>query len=242
MSGNKPPLYCDFAHLEKLRRQMPELLKTARAMRGFLSEREMKFLAMAAACAVADGVILEIGSFLGKSTSILAMAGRLAPGTEVVAVDPLDYRPSFDPKRGKESCLDDFKANLAHAQVEQLVEFHQMRSQELAPLWKRDRKIRFLWIDGDHSHEGVKGDFDLFSPLLADGAIVALHDCFKHDVGPMRVLAEDDAALEKIWRGGRVRFHRLGAIPRQPQQLRAVHESEAAILQARRAADSLRVS
>jgi predicted O-methyltransferase YrrM len=181
----------DSAHLEKLHRLMPELIRTARAVGGFLSEKEMKFLAMAAACPVAEGVILEIGSFMGKSTVILATAGQIAPGTEVVAVDPLEFRPASDPKRGKESCLDSFKANLRNAKVENLVEFHQMRSQQLAPLWRRDRKIRLLWIDGDHSYEGAKSDFDLFSPFLADGAIVALHDCFKHDVGPMRVLAED---------------------------------------------------
>jgi predicted O-methyltransferase YrrM len=181
----------DSEHLEKLRRLMPELMKTAGAVEGFLSAKEMKFLAMAAACPTAEGVMLEIGSFKGKSTVILATAGRLAPGAEVVAVDPLDYRPSFDPKRGKESCLDDFNKNLREAKVGNLVELHQMRSQQLAPLWRRDRKIRFLWIDGDHSYEGAKSDFDLFSPFLTDGAIVALHDCFKHDVGPMRVFAED---------------------------------------------------
>src|SRR5258706_15016173 len=114
--------YNDSAHLEKLHRLMPELLKTARAVRGFLSEKEMKFLAMAAACATAEGVILEIGSFLGKSTVVLATPGQLVPGTHVVALDPLDYRPSLDPKRGRESCLDEFKANLRHAKVVDPVE------------------------------------------------------------------------------------------------------------------------
>lgn len=178
-------------HLDQFRALLPGLMTTARAVRGFLSEKEMKFLALAAAFPTADGEILEIGSFLGKSTTILATAGQLAPGSQVVAVDPLDYRPSFDPKRGKETCADDFHANLRQAKVAHLVEFHQMRSQELAPKWPRDRRIRFLWIDGDHSYAGAKADFDLFAPFLADGAIVALHDCFHHDVGPMRVLAED---------------------------------------------------
>jgi len=192
----------DSAHLEKLQRLLPELMRTAKAVGGFLSGKEMKFLAMAAACPVAEGVILEIGSFMGKSTVILATAGQLAPGTEVVAVDPLEFRPMADPKRGKESCLDNFKANLHNAKVENLVEFHQMRSQQLAPLWKRGRKIRLLWIDGDHSYKGAKSDFDLFSPFLADGAIVALHDCFKHDVGPMRVLAEDMLLSEHFGAAG----------------------------------------
>ena len=162
------------SQLEKFHAMLPGVLATA-----------------AAAFPTADGAVLEIGSFMGKSTTILATAGQLAPGTQVVAVDPLDYRPSFDPKRGKETCADDFHENLRKAQVTHLVEFHQMRSQELAPKWPRDRRIRFLWIDGDHSYAGAKADFDLFAPFLADGAIVALHDCFHHDVGPMRVLAED---------------------------------------------------
>jgi len=176
---------------DALNRALPEILTVARQVRGFLSETEMKFLAMIAACPTGEGVVLEIGSFLGKSTTLLALAGKLAPGTQIVAVDPLDYRPSFDPKRGVETCADEFHANLHRANVECLVEFHQMRSNDLAPKWRAGRKIRVLWVDGDHSYDGAKADFDLFSPHLADGAIVALHDCFRHDVGPMRVLAED---------------------------------------------------
>ncbi|MBI3879907.1 MAG: class I SAM-dependent methyltransferase [Verrucomicrobia bacterium] len=185
----------DPAHLEKLRRLMPEILTTARGIRGFLTEKEMKFLATMAACPTADGVILEIGSFQGKSTSILGLAGQLAPGTQVVAVDPLDYRPSHDPKigksDGKSDVAEEFWKHLRQAKVDHLVEFNRMRSQELAPKWPAGRKIRFHWIDGDHYYPGAKDDFDLYYPHLADGAIVALHDCFKHDPGPMRVMAED---------------------------------------------------
>jgi hypothetical protein len=161
----------------------------ASAVRGYLSQKEMDFLAMAAACPTATGVMLEIGSFMGKSTIILAEAGRVAGDSHLVAVDPLTYRPHKDPLFGKEDCLKEFTANLRGAGVEELVEFHQMVSQGLAPGWKR--KIRFLWIDGDHSYEGAKNDFDLFSSHLADGAIVALHDMMKHDIGPLRVFAED---------------------------------------------------
>jgi cephalosporin hydroxylase len=39
-----------------------------------------------------------------------------------------------------------------------------------------DRRIDFLFIDGDHSYEGVRRDFELYSPLVRDGGIVALHD------------------------------------------------------------------
>ena len=37
-------------------------------------------------------------------------------------------------------------------------------------------KVDFLFIDGDHSYNGVKKDFDLYGPLVRSGGIVAFHD------------------------------------------------------------------
>jgi len=37
-------------------------------------------------------------------------------------------------------------------------------------------KLDFLFIDGDHSYEGVKKDFEMYSPLVRSGGIVAFHD------------------------------------------------------------------
>lgn len=37
-------------------------------------------------------------------------------------------------------------------------------------------KIDFLFIDGDHSYDGVKRDFQLYSPFVKKGGIIALHD------------------------------------------------------------------
>jgi predicted O-methyltransferase YrrM len=38
------------------------------------------------------------------------------------------------------------------------------------------RKIDFLFIDGDHSYEGVKADFANFSPMVRNGGLIAFHD------------------------------------------------------------------
>lgn len=38
------------------------------------------------------------------------------------------------------------------------------------------QKIDFLFIDGDHTYEGVKGDFDLYEKFLAPTALVGFHD------------------------------------------------------------------
>ena len=41
---------------------------------------------------------------------------------------------------------------------------------------KQDIKIDVLFIDGNHSYEGVKLDFDLYSTILSDKGIIMIHD------------------------------------------------------------------
>ncbi|MCL5876647.1 MAG: class I SAM-dependent methyltransferase [Candidatus Bathyarchaeota archaeon] len=42
-------------------------------------------------------------------------------------------------------------------------------------------KIDFLFIDGDHTYDGVKKDFEIYSPLVKEGGIIAFHDIAQHD-------------------------------------------------------------
>jgi hypothetical protein len=49
-----------------------------------------------------------------------------------------------------------------------------MKSAELGRSWRRS--IRLLWIDGDHSYQGAKTDYDSFAHHLADRGIIAFHD------------------------------------------------------------------
>jgi len=39
-----------------------------------------------------------------------------------------------------------------------------------------DQKIQFLFIDGDHSYDGVRQDFEMYSPLVGSGGIIGFHD------------------------------------------------------------------
>ena len=41
---------------------------------------------------------------------------------------------------------------------------------------RQDIKIDLLFIDGDHSYEAVKKDFDLYSQILTDKGIIIIHD------------------------------------------------------------------
>ena len=47
---------------------------------------------------------------------------------------------------------------------------------------KRDMKIDLLWIDADHTYEGVKKDFDLYSEIMSENGIIMVHDTDKNYV------------------------------------------------------------
>lgn len=166
------------------------LLKESESVEGYLSPNEMKFLALMAAYPTASGEILEIGSFKGKSTVILAKSAQLAGDKRINAVDPLTAPSETDPDlQGAESSLKDFQRNIETHGVADKINFHQTFSYELAKNW--DKPLRLLWIDGDHTYKGTKLDFEGFEKNLSDGAIVAIHDVLHEFDGGIRVFMEN---------------------------------------------------
>lgn len=53
--------------------------------------------------------------------------------------------------------------------------------------------IDFLLIDGDHSYEGVKADYEKYSPLVRIGGLIALHDVLPHDPA-------QNCHVDKFWK------------------------------------------
>lgn len=167
-----------------------DLTREVETVEGYLSQREMEFLALLAACPTTVGEILEIGSFKGKSTIILAKAAALATAKPVVnAVDPMTAPSETDPDLcGEASSFADFQRNIEAHGVANRIDLHKMFSHELAASWKKP--LRLLWIDGDHTYTGTKNDFDGFARYLADKGIVAFHDVLHEFEGGARVFLE----------------------------------------------------
>lgn len=40
--------------------------------------------------------------------------------------------------------------------------------------------LDYLFIDGDHTYEGVRKDFEMYSPLVRRGGVIAFHDIAEH--------------------------------------------------------------
>lgn len=166
----------------------------ARGVPGFIGERELKalvLLALAAAAAPAggaDAVMLEIGSFKGKSAVALATVAQGLGLPPLVSVDPHTAPSQTDPGLEEGSSYPAFVAAVERAGVRKWVEAHRETSAQAARSWTRP--IRLLWIDGDHTWEGARADFDAFAPFLVPGGFVAVHDALHFFEGPIRVFAE----------------------------------------------------
>ncbi|MGO9831532.1 MAG: class I SAM-dependent methyltransferase [Myxococcaceae bacterium] len=59
--------------------------------------------------------------------------------------------------------------------------------------------IDFLFIDGDHTYAGVKRDFEMYSPLVRRGGLVAFHDICPHP-------PEMNCDVDKFWREIRAQY------------------------------------
>ncbi|KKN10243.1 hypothetical protein LCGC14_1038570 [marine sediment metagenome] len=56
---------------------------------------------------------------------------------------------------------------------------HNPETFKLIKNFLENKKIDFLFIDGDHTYDGVKKDFEMYSGLVKKGGIIAFHDIAK---------------------------------------------------------------
>jgi MMP 1-O-methyltransferase len=156
----------DFAPVKELIKDVP----------GWLSDEEGEALYELAQECTGKGVIVEIGSWKGKSTICLGLGSRVGEGVPIFAVDPhADYRHG------------EFKENIERAGIADLVTPLKGLSQEVADGF--DQPIELLFVDGSHEEDDVRRDFEKWVPKVVDRGIVAFHDTTWHD-GPRKVVAE----------------------------------------------------
>lgn len=113
--------------------------------------------------------LLEIGSNFGGS--LKRMAAVMPRGSKIVSVDlDLDKTPKFlNPiDTLKENCR---KIGMLGANVELFI--GDSHSKQTIEAVRRHGPFEFVFIDGDHTYDGVKADWENYGPM---GKIVAFHD------------------------------------------------------------------
>jgi hypothetical protein len=169
------------------------ILHAMRPIEGWLEEDEADLLIAAASRALQEmpavDALVEIGSFCGKSTVVLAsVVQKLAPACRVYAIDPHEGEVGAA-DQGITRCertLKKLQRNVAAAEVAGVVQIIQKRSYEVD--WSSP--ISLLFIDGLHDYVNVARDFYHFERWLVPGAYVAFHDYANYYPGVMTFVDE----------------------------------------------------
>ncbi|MEE2657393.1 MAG: class I SAM-dependent methyltransferase [Candidatus Latescibacterota bacterium] len=174
----------------------PELsraLDISRATTGWLEDDEARELYRHVLDTGQLGPTLEIGSWHGKSTVILATAARIV-GTRVHSVDPHEginyWQDETAPMPELGPSFADFERNLAEAGAGDVVAIHIMTSRDAFAAMGSASRFGFVFIDGNHGYQHVKSDFESWFTCLEPGGVIALHDSNTRMPGPRRVIAE----------------------------------------------------
>jgi SAM-dependent methyltransferase len=164
---------------------------------GWLTEAQAQRLDRCARAVPSGGRIVEIGSFRGRSTIVLARAA--GDGTEVVAIDPhlgSDRGPqeiAAQPELGEED-TQLFRSNLERHGVLDRVRHVRMLSSE-APL---EDAIDLLYVDGAHRFGPARDDLVRWGARVRDGGTMLVHDSFS-SIGVTLALLSS-VAFSRRWR------------------------------------------
>src|SRR3954466_6469587 len=143
---------------------------------GWLTDEEGEALYNLARGCRGDGVIVEIGSWKGKSTGGLGPGSAAGASVPIYAIDPhADYR------------FGDFKTNVERAGIAELVRPIASLSQPAADTF--DQPIALLFVDGSHEYDLVLEDFEKWVPKVVDGGWVAFHET-TWTSGPRKVVGQ----------------------------------------------------
>jgi len=165
----------------------PELRAHAEKARGFMPPDEGLALWEAACSVAVDGPFLEVGSYCGKSAIYLGAAAR-ERGRVVFCVDhhrgSEENQPGWewhepdlvDPALGVMDTLPVFRRTVYEAGLEPEVVAVVGNSPAVAAAWATP--LAFLFVDGGHGAEPARLDYQGWTPHVARGGLLAIHDVF----------------------------------------------------------------
>jgi MMP 1-O-methyltransferase len=131
--------------------------------------------------------LLEVGTYCGRSTLLLADAARQA-GQVAVTVDhhrgSEEQQPGWeyhdpelvDPHTGRMDTLPAFRRTLHDAGLEEHVVAVVARSPQAAVLLPGP--FALVFVDGGHTDAHATADYEGWAPRVADGGLLVIHDVF----------------------------------------------------------------
>jgi predicted O-methyltransferase YrrM len=170
------------------------------------SWEEQAHLFLLATLVPENGTVVEVGSWIGHGTCLLA-AGVRGASARVFAVDTFDNTTKSPIEKADLASFllkvdrnltqrEQFEQHLRRFQVQERVTPIPFLSDEaIHHLPLKPGSVDLLFIDGGHSLEVVRKDIELYVPLVKAGGTVAFHD---FDTGHVGVT---NAVWEAVLRG-----------------------------------------
>jgi MMP 1-O-methyltransferase len=173
--------------------KIEEIKKLVDNVEGWLTDKEGELLFNLAKNCVSENkiveksVIVEIGSWKGKSTIWLGMGSKMGNRLMIYAIDPHQGHKHIPDKT---ETFAEFKRNIKNANVDDIVTPIIKTSEEAAKNF--DKPIKLIFIDGNHEYKHVKLDVELWFPKVINGGIIAFHDTARGNKwkGPKKVVKE----------------------------------------------------
>jgi cephalosporin hydroxylase len=151
-------------------------------------------------------VVVEIGTARGGT--LYAWCRAAAPDATVVSID-LPGGPF-----GGADTPADVRMLRRYGRPEQELHFvrddsHDAGTRARLEAILRGREVDFLMIDGDHTYDGVKQDFEMYSPLVGEGNPIAFHDVLPHPAVP-------SCEVDRFWKEVKANCRHVEFIDRAP--------------------------
>jgi cephalosporin hydroxylase len=117
-------------------------------------------------CPLPPRVVLEIGAFKGGTLFLFSTVA--APDASLLSIDL-----GFVPRQLR--VYPHFARRGQHIQL-LAADSHAEATLKRVRKWLNGRMIDVLFIDGDHSFLGVSRDYEMYSPFVRKGGVIAFHD------------------------------------------------------------------
>ncbi len=135
--------------------------------------------------------IVEVGSFMGRSTSLLAGARRLRGSGKVHAIDPFDCSgdeysiPHYEQmleSSGAKTLEEAFRNHIHRLELTPWVETYKGTSLDVVAKW--DRPIDLLLLDGDQTPNIQRASYESWIPFLKEGGQFILNNAGEREYDP----------------------------------------------------------
>jgi predicted O-methyltransferase YrrM len=179
---------------KSVRRRTPDALRHNRRLRalalgaGLIPPRTMhspEEAALLAELASGQRTVVEIGVYEGSSALVLCRS--MPADADLHLIDPFVDESGWALPDGWGASAKATRRVVARAGGPR-VHWHVARSQDVGREWSD--AVDVVFIDGDHSPEGVREDWEVWHPHVREGGFVAFHDAREPGLGPTQVVAE----------------------------------------------------